>query len=324
MSESRLPGKVGLFAAVGLVLVVALLLSFSKGLNVFTPAYELRLNASSVGGLKPRSAVLMSGVAVGSVVGADVAPGGKGVIIRLRIERKYQIHGDARFVIEQIGFLGDQSVAIYPQKNADPILTPGAVVSCEEPFNIQEAVRSTTALVNQVDEMVKVLSRGVMRAERTVLSEESLTNLTPGIRNFRAISDRVLVAVERVNALLQTNSPALSETLTNMVQFSENLQRMAQDLHEAFDTNRAEITAAVKNLQQTSRVLNAVVSDIDAGKGVMGVLLRDEQLKTNLTRAVVDAGTLVSNLNRFGLLYKPKPPKADRARTDLPYHGRNF
>jgi len=80
----------------------------------------------------------------------------------------------------------------------------------------------------------------------------------------------------------------------------------------------------VKNLQQASRVLNAVVSDLDAGKGVVGALLRDEQLKTNLTRVVVDAGSLVSNLNRFGLLYKPKPPKTERPRPDLPYHGRNL
>jgi ABC-type transporter Mla subunit MlaD len=324
MSETRLAGKVGVFAALGIALVLVLLLSFSKGISVFTPTYELRLTVSSVGGLKPRSAVLMSGIPVGSVVGSDVAPGGKGVIIRLRIERKYQIHGDARFVIEQIGFLGDQSVGIYPQKNAAPLLAPGAVVPCEESFNIEATVRNTTALVNQVDELVKLLHQGLLRADRTVLSEESLTNLAEGIRNFRAISDRALVSVTRIDSLLQTNSPVLNTTLTNVLEFSGNLRGMAEELHKTFATNWADITSAVKNLEETSRALNGLVADVSAGKGVAGAVLRDDQIRTNFARLVTDAGILASNLSRYGLLYKPKPPKPARDPRANQFPGRNF
>ena len=117
MGESRIAVKVGLFVAMGLVLVLLLTMSFSKGLSILTPTYDLYLRAVSVGGLKDRAAVLMSGITVGNVVDSTIPPEGKGVVIRLKIQNKYKIHADARFVIEQIGFLGDQYISIYPTKN---------------------------------------------------------------------------------------------------------------------------------------------------------------------------------------------------------------
>ena len=99
--ESRLATRVGLFVALGLVLLVLLLMSFSKGLTILTRSYDLSLRAISVGGLKDRAAVLMSGVTIGNVVEATIPPDGKGVIIKLKIQEKYKIHSDARFRIDQ-------------------------------------------------------------------------------------------------------------------------------------------------------------------------------------------------------------------------------
>src|SRR2546430_5416731 len=55
---------------------------------------------------------------------------------------RYQIHGDAVFAIDSMGFLGDQYVAIIPGKNGAPVLNDGDEVVCREPFNLQEVARS--------------------------------------------------------------------------------------------------------------------------------------------------------------------------------------
>ena len=105
---------------IGLVLLAVLLLQFSKGTTFFRPTYDFVLHAGNVGGLKPRAQVLMSGVQVGTVSDMQLAPDGKSVTITLRIYQQYQIYKDARFVIEQSGFLGDQYVAILPTRNEGP------------------------------------------------------------------------------------------------------------------------------------------------------------------------------------------------------------
>src|SRR2546421_2515370 len=172
MNESRTGIKVGLFAALGLILLVLLMMSFSKGLSFLTPTYDLYLRAVSVGGLKDGAAVLISGVTVGNVVGATIPADGKGVTIKLKIQEKYKIHADARFVIEQIGFLGDQYVAVYPIKNEAPILQSRAEVVCEEPLNFQELFRSTGGLIQGVTQVVETVNKVIARLDKTVFTDQ--------------------------------------------------------------------------------------------------------------------------------------------------------
>ena len=108
MSKSRLEGKVGLFVFIGLALLAALLIQFSKGTTFFRHTYNILLRAPSVGGLKARAGVLMSGVQVGTVSDIKLGPQGTNVTLTLKIYGQYEIHKDAMFLIEQSGFLGDQ------------------------------------------------------------------------------------------------------------------------------------------------------------------------------------------------------------------------
>src|SRR5579859_64349 len=131
MDKSRLETKVGLFVFVGLVLLAVLLIQFSKGTSIFRGTYELRLHADNVGGLKQRAAVLLAGVQVGGVSDIQLPEDGKSVTILLKIYKGRKIYQDARFVIQQSGFLGDQYIAIIPTANQLPVWTNGADVECE-------------------------------------------------------------------------------------------------------------------------------------------------------------------------------------------------
>src|SRR5207253_9669839 len=109
MSKPRLEWRVGLFVLIGLVILAGLLIQFSKGLTLLPGnTYTIKMRASNVGGLKKRAAVLMSGVQVGVVGDIKLGPAGTNVSIFLTIYNEYKIHKDARFLIEQSGFLGDQ------------------------------------------------------------------------------------------------------------------------------------------------------------------------------------------------------------------------
>src|SRR6185503_17185522 len=125
MKKSRFAGRVGLFVVLALIVFAGLVYVFMKG-GGFTPTYELRLRAETVSNLKRGSLALMAGVPIGKVSDIDLESGGKGVVIHVHIERRYKIHGDAEFQIQQLGFLGDQYIAVRPQANAAAILSPGA------------------------------------------------------------------------------------------------------------------------------------------------------------------------------------------------------
>src|SRR6266446_2276173 len=133
MSKSRLEWKVGLFVFIGLVLVAALLLQFSKG-TILRPSYQILLRAANVGGLKIKASVLMAGVQVGTVSDIRLGPQGTNVTITLKIYSQYIVHKDARFLIEQAGFLGDQYVGIMPTRNEGDVFRDGDTAEAEAPF----------------------------------------------------------------------------------------------------------------------------------------------------------------------------------------------
>src|SRR5262249_3951849 len=117
----------------------------------------LKLHTANVGGLKHEAQVLLAGVQVGNVRDIQLAPDGKSVTIYLKLEKKYTIYGDARFVIEQAGFLGDQYVAVFPTLNQLRPYTNNADVACEEPFDLQEVARGAAGFIKRMDETAKKL-----------------------------------------------------------------------------------------------------------------------------------------------------------------------
>lgn len=329
MREKRFAGRVGLFVVVAVVVGAVLLFMFSKTGGPFSPTYELRLKAETVGGLQRGATVLLSGVVIGRVVDADVAPGGRGVHIRVRIKERYRIHSDAHFVIEQIGFLGDQYVAIYPQENQGEILEPGSVVeNVNEPFNFQEIGRSASDLIDQFSKTATIFNEAIGRANTIVFSEETLTNASATLANFRAVSEKAIVAIDALNAIVQSNAAPVGLAITNFGLALTNFLQMSDELREMVATNRHELSLAVKNLHNASAAFERLALDIEAGKGLAGTLVKDGPFQQNVTNLAATLSSLSSNLNEYGLFYntwlgrKPRKPKPAEEPPRL-YPGRN-
>lgn len=301
MDKSRLETKVGLFVFIGLALLAALLIYFSKGTSLFHGTYELRLHAGNVGGLKLRADVLLAGVQVGSVSDIKLANDGKSVTILLNIYKENKIYHDARFVIEQSGFLGDQYVSIIPTTNSPPLLQDGADVVCQEPFNLQEVARSTSGFIKRIDETVKKLDDSVTDLRRFVLNEQTLTNFSAAVNNMRTFSEQAMDTVNDINAIIATNGSQASLAVSNVVFFSQELMRLANSAEGVLATNSTGITTAVKNIESSTEVLKSLLSDVQSGKGLAGTMLQNEQLATNVQAIANNLAIASSNLNRLGL-----------------------
>jgi len=301
MDKSRLELKVGLFVLIGLTLLAVLLIQFSKGTSVFRGTYTLRLHAVNVGGLKERAGVLLAGVQVGSVSAINLADDGRSVTILLQIYNKNKIYHDARFVIEQSGFLGDEFVSIIPTTNSLPMLENGADVDCQEPFNLQEVARSAAGFVQRIDETAKKLDDSVSDLRRVVLNEQTLTNFSVALNNMRTFSEQAIDTVQDINALVATNGSQVSTAVSNAVVFSQQLNSLANSANNLIATNGVEISAAVKNIESSTEILTNLMTDLQSGKGLAGTILQNGQFSTNVQAIANNLSVASSNLNRLGL-----------------------
>jgi len=301
MEQKRLETKVGLFVFIGLVLLALLVIQFSKGTSLFRGTYELRLHASNVGGLKQRANVLLAGVPVGSVSNIKLAEDGKSVTILLKIYKENKIYHDARFVIEQSGFLGDQYVSVITVSNQLPVLTNNAVVDCQEPFNLQEVARSAAGFIQRIDETAQKVDASVADLRRVVLNENTLTNFTVAVNNLRVVSERAMGTMNDINDIIATNGSQVGLAVSNVLFFSQQLTRMADAADRLLATNSPEISASVNNIKSSTDALKKIMDDLQSGRGLAGTVLQNQQLATNMQAIANNLSIATSNLNRLGL-----------------------
>jgi len=310
MEKSRLEIKVGLFVFICLALLAALLIQFSKSSSLWRGTYELHLHADNVGGIKPRAGVLLAGVPVGSVADIQLAPDGKSVTMILKIYKDFPIYHDARFVIEQSGFLGDQFISVVPTANTDPALTNDADVPCEAPFNLQEVARGAAGFIQRIDETAKKLDASVTDLRTQVLNAQTLASFGTSITNLKLFTESALETVQNINGVVTTNSAQVGVAVSNAVQFSASLDELADSARGVLATNSVNITQATKDIADATATFKQLAADLQAGRGLAGALLQNPELATNVEGIAANLAVTSSNLNRLGLwgvLWSHKP-----------------
>ena len=301
MDKTRLEIKVGLFVFIGLALLAVLIIQFSKGTSLFRDTYTLRLKTTDVGDLKERASVLLAGVTVGSVKEITLADDSKSVTIVLQVYKDFRIYSDARFAIESAGFLGDKYVAVIPTFNQGTVLTNNAEVPCQEPFNLQEVASSAQGFMKRIDETAKKLDASVAALHDQVLNAQTLANFGAAITNMRVFTEQALGTVANINLLIATNGDRVSIAMSNAACFSAELTQLGASAQDVLASNNVNVSAATKNIVDASATLKRVADDLQAGKGLAGVVLQNPQLATNVQVLAANLAVTSSNLNRLGL-----------------------
>ena len=301
MEKSRLESKVGLFVFIGLALLAGMVILFSKGTSLWSSTYMLKLHTANIGGLKQQAGVLLAGVNVGQVQEIRLDSSGTNVTVFLQIYKKYPIYSDSRFVIESSDFLGDQYVSVIPTANTPPTLSDGADVQCQPPFNLQEVARGAAGFIDRLDGTAKKLDASVTDLRNQVLNAQTLANFGNSITNLRLVTEQALGTVSQINGIITTNGGQIGTAVSNFVVFSTQLNHLGDSAQDILATNGATISAATKNIENITANAQQIVSDLQAGKGVAGTLLQDNQTKTNLELLVANLSITSSNLNRYGL-----------------------
>ncbi len=231
--------------------------------------------------------MLLAGVQVGTVADISLDNGGTNVTMILKIYKDYPIYGDAVFVIEQSGFLGDQFVSVNPTTNALPALTNDADVYCDAPFNLQAVARGAAGFIVRIDDTAKKLDASVTDLRAQVLNAQTLSSFGTSITNLKNFTAQALETVQEINGLVATNGG--------------NINQATKDI--------ADATASFKQL----------ATDLQAGKGLAGTILENPELATNVQSLAANLAITSSNLNRVGLwgiLWSHKPPTTNTTNHD--------
>ena len=311
--KTKTEWKVGFFIAISLAIAVGLVLNFAKGISPLTKTYSLNLVTKNVDGIVKNAVVMMAGVPIGKVTQINLNTYKSEVNMKVQIEEVYKIRKGSKFQIETSGFLGDKYIGIIPSSdNQSPELKDGDTVQCEESFDIMRVARSTSGVVNQLNSATSQITNIINRIDRKLLDEQTLTDLSSGLRNLRDVSEIASKTISSVDNLITTNSVPIQTAIGNVVEFSEELKTAGGELRNLIKLNRAIVNESMANIKNTTQSLNKLIGAAERGEGLAGKLFADKELAENIVTLSSNLNEVSVKLNRkgiWGVLWEDKKKK---------------
>lgn len=276
-----------LFIASITVLVIGVL--WFKDFQFAKQRTELTVEFPSTSGLVKGDNVEVRGVPSGQV--SEIRFEGGRALVELELDRSAEIREGTRFVIENVGIMGQKMVAVYPGEERAPVVAPGSILTGEYQAGIPQlmenlggtldafgriAVRLET-IMQSFDETETgslrrtLMSTEVMTTEMATFLRDSRGDLSGAIRNFNA-------AMEQLQLALDGRADTVGRMLTNTERAAAHLDSTLTSLDNA-----------------TARV-DSLLARTDRGEGSLGRVMNDEALYDELVLTLQETRTLLADL----------------------------
>jgi len=281
--------KVGLFFLGGLLLALAAI-ELSVGTGILQKSYHLWVEYDDVHGLAEGDPVFVAGVKLGVVDDITLAP--ERVRVRLRLDRKAQVHRDsvARLDFQLLG--GTRFIAISLGSPSEPPMHDGDVLRGEQPPDITEMLDRFGEVATSIQDLTQSLDRNQaeLLGELSVLVSENREQLHATLTNLESLTAKLDRGEGAVAKLL--NDPTLYDQataiMTDVRNLSARLSRGEGSLGRLVHEERLyeELQETMTSLNAAARNLETISADVRDGRGTLGRLLTDESLYVEAQDAV--------------------------------------
>lgn len=295
---------------VGGVIFISLFILISgvlwlKEASIARKMVEYTVLFPNIGVLQEGDPVSVNGVKKGLVSKIGFHESQVAVIIKL--EKDVKFTDSSTVTVQNIGLMGERQVGIQLSEKGAQYSpnTKDRVTYIQGYFDsgIAEAMGMLGGVLDEVLTLVDTVKKIVYQ---TVGNEEFIIF-------FQTIVHRLDTIVYLVDNLVEENQGEINATL-------DNVHAMTADLKNLVETNRGNMDNIIDNgAQLTSSALviadridsivvsvNRIVSDIEAGRGSIGMLIEDEAIIKDLKESLVSLDSLVTDVNENGLKLRVK------------------
>jgi phospholipid/cholesterol/gamma-HCH transport system substrate-binding protein len=202
---------VGIFLLCGIAVICTLIIFFGEVQGLFKPTYEFTVDFPNASGLLKGSDVYLSGASIGKVV-TDPAPipDAQEVRVKLKIDEKFKVREDAKFVIGSSGLLGDRFVDVQPVQYAKDTpedqkgkyITDGETLAGSQMVGLDELTQSAEPLIQRATHIAVQLDDMITRLNTDVLSNTSTDDLKETIATLRDMVNNGDSMVKNANDFL--------------------------------------------------------------------------------------------------------------------------
>ncbi len=277
--KDSLETRLGVFVALALIAGV-LVLEMGGGMDRFRRGTRVYADFNSALELKVGDRVKMAGVEIGRVETIGLTNSRVRVTMKLRAGNP--VNTECIASIKFTGLMGQNFVSLDFGKPGAPLATDGTALMSTEQADF-------AALMSKLDNVAS----GVENLTKS-FSGDKIDNLLGPFTDF-----------------LKQNSGPLSDSITNIKTITAQIRagqgtvgRLIMD-DVLYSTTIAAVSNLNQNLSQTSDEIRAtvadarkIVDDINAGRGTVGRLVKDESLFIETTNSMANLKEILQKINQ--------------------------
>lgn len=186
--------KIGLFIAVGLILLTVI--TFSINDFFFKPGYNIYAVLGFANGVKKSAPVRLAGIEVGEVKEAGVFKDKNGktmVKLKLWLTNDAKVEVDSEIIINTLGLIGEKYVEIIPGTPGEPFLSGGDTVIAHDSISVEQMTKKGYEIIvkleKAVDSMDAILAQvrsGKGTVGKLIYDEALYDNAEALVKDIRA------------------------------------------------------------------------------------------------------------------------------------------
>jgi phospholipid/cholesterol/gamma-HCH transport system substrate-binding protein len=279
---------VGIFVTVAVAILIVGTIWLTRG--GLSRGYSLYTRFLWGQNLKKGQPVLLAGQSVGYVNDVQLRRAGY-LDVELRIDDDVRVPARSLATVKPVGIFGDVAVALTPPKplpttsynKGDTVPAGPATPDIADIYIRVDSIGANIAKLTGAMQTEFVDAGGMRDLRRaialTVSFQEQLQSIAAlQSRNFTATMDEFRMTAHRVGAVL--DSAVIDSTLRNVRTTSANFARLTAEV------------------DSTNHQLRSLLNDVNAGKGSLGMALKDSTFYVNAKNLLARVDSLVADFQK--------------------------
>lgn len=279
--------KVGLFAIIsGAILYLGF--NYLKGIDFFSPTNKYYVLYKNIDGLNVSNPVIVNGYAVGRVSSIGILQNrGNRIIVELDVDERVVLGDSTVAQLTNSDFLGSKAILLQIGDLSKPLQSGDTLRS--------DVDKGIAALFESAEPITANLAVTIRRINEILLGMEGAGE------DIKTVLKTLNRTLKGVNQFVRQNNANLKQTLTGVNTLLANVNDKV-DMLEPVLTNADSTLDMVKNLPLDSTLnelngtlaeLTLIMEDINAGKGTVGKILKEDSLYNNLNKTIEDLDQLL-------------------------------
>lgn len=280
--RNSLETRLGLFFAVAFLAGIVLL-ELAGGFDFFRKGVQIRARFAAINELQVGAPVKLAGVQVGEVRGITLD--NNKVVVTMRVKPDAGIRTDSKATVRFAGLMGQNYIALSFGAPAAPAVTEGTELEADTVPDLSQIMAKLDAAAATVGSITNIFGGDNFQnllGPFTDFLKDNSPRLTAILGNLQVISKQIADGKGTVGRLINDDQlyTAAIQTITNMSHTATEIQGIATD-------GQAAVAEARK-----------IVTDIGAGQGTLGKLVRDEALYRETATAMGNLREILEKINR--------------------------